>query len=67
MFGWKQPAAPAIIVTTIAPGEQSALDCSWCAAEQGKASTDSPDICTYHSSLMIQQSQERQAARQARP
>ena len=69
MFGRKQPepaAAPAIIA--IEPvGEVIALDCSWCAAEQGTPTTESPDICAYHAALVMQQAQQRRAGRQARP
>jgi hypothetical protein len=39
------------------------VDCSWCAAEQGAPTTDSPDICSYHSERIQQQSAERHALR----
>jgi hypothetical protein len=39
------------------------VDCSWCAVEQGAPTTDSPDICSYHSERIQQQSAERRTLR----
>ena len=39
-------------------------DCSWCAAEQGLKTTDSPSICERHMALLLQQSADRQRERE---
>lgn len=39
-------------------------DCSWCAAEQGLKTTDSPSICERHMALLLQQSEDRQRERE---
>jgi hypothetical protein len=39
------------------------VDCSWCAAESGAPTTDSPSICARHSQQLQQQSAERHAVR----
>ncbi len=43
-----------------------ALDCSWCAAEQGRPVTESPDICAPHTVLLLAQAAARRARREAR-
>ena len=39
-------------------------DCSWCAAETGQQTTDSPTICAYHEALLLQQQEERKAQKE---
>ncbi len=39
-------------------------DCSWCAAELGLETTESPSICERHLALLLAQSEERKHERE---
>jgi hypothetical protein len=41
-------------------------DCSWCAAEQGLETTDSPGICDHHLAQLLQEAEERKREREER-
>ena len=57
----QQPAT-----TTGTSAQLEALDCSWCAVEQGRPMTESPDICASHTALVLAQAAARRARREAR-
>ncbi len=57
----QQPAT-----TTGTSAQLEALDCSWCAREQGRPVTESPGICTRHTALLLAQAAAHRAQREAR-